>query len=217
MRVAFLNMSDPNQQCPDNWREVQSPIRSCRRQSGSTSDSVFFSTHSISYTQICGRIIAYQYGRPEAFRLYNKQPSTTTIDSNYVDGVSITYGNERKHIWTFAGESHEAAIGLSVCPCSNSNQDIEIPPWVGQDYYCETAVTTSPQDGVFHFSDPLWDGLGCGSGSTCCSLNNPPYFCKQLPEATHDDIEVRIMADDTSATKLENEDTPIQFIELYVQ
>ena len=31
MRIAFLNMSDPSAQCPDAWREVESPIRTCRR------------------------------------------------------------------------------------------------------------------------------------------------------------------------------------------
>ena len=32
MRIAFLNMSDPSEECPDGWREVPSPIRSCRKQ-----------------------------------------------------------------------------------------------------------------------------------------------------------------------------------------
>ena len=29
MCIAYLNMSDPSAQCPDGWREVQSPIRTC--------------------------------------------------------------------------------------------------------------------------------------------------------------------------------------------
>ena len=31
MHIAFLNVSDPSAQCPDAWREVESPIRTCRR------------------------------------------------------------------------------------------------------------------------------------------------------------------------------------------
>ena len=30
MRIAYLNMSDPSEQCPDGWREVQSPIRTSK-------------------------------------------------------------------------------------------------------------------------------------------------------------------------------------------
>ena len=48
-------------------------------------------------------------------------------------------------------------------------------------------------------------------GSTCCSFNNPPYFTKQLSNPTTDDIEARICLWEPG------EDTPIEFIELYVK
>ena len=44
-RVAFLNMSDPNQVCPSNWTTIGSPVRTCGM--GQTSrgyNSVFYST-----------------------------------------------------------------------------------------------------------------------------------------------------------------------------
>ena len=59
--------------------------------------------------------------------------------------------------------------------------------------------------------DPLWDGQGCSSSSTCCSFNNPPYFTKQLPSPTSDPIEARLCEFD------KNEDAAVQFIELYVK
>ena len=37
----------------------------------------------------------------------------------------------------------------------------------------------------------------------------PPWFCKQLPQTTTDDIEVRICGDQGIA----NEDTPVELIE----
>ena len=48
-------------------------------------------------------------------------------------------------------------------------------------------------------SDPLRDGQGCGS-PPCCELSSPsgvtaPWFGKQLPQATTDDLEVRICRD----------------------
>ena len=45
---------------------------------------------------------------------------------------------------------------------------------------------------IFYGDDPLWDGAGCGPNNDCCTLNNPPWFHKQLPSATADDIEMRL-------------------------
>ena len=43
-RVAYLNMSDPNQQCPSNWTLTTSPVRGCGRSSQvkDTCDSSFY-------------------------------------------------------------------------------------------------------------------------------------------------------------------------------
>ena len=43
----------------------------------------------------------------------------------------------------------------------------------------------------WYTSDPLWDGEGCGGNSTCCEFNNLPWFYKDLPQPTTDDIELR--------------------------
>jgi len=136
-----------------------------------------------------------------------------------VDGVSITYGIkwERRHIWTIVGTTAERNQG--TCDChgtkTSNNAVNRIPPWVQSDYFCETGTTTA-QESVFYPLDPLWDGNGCGSTSTCCSYNQPPWFCKQLSETTSENIEVRLLTD-AVPNLLENEDTPIQSIELYIQ
>ena len=65
----------------------------------------------------------------------------------------------------------------------------------------------------FHDGDPLWDGAGCGQDSTCCSFHNPPWFHKQLPQPTTDDIEMRVCRDEEQ----EDEDIPIAYVEIYVQ
>ena len=61
--------------------------------------------------------------------------------------------------------------------------------------------------------DPLWDGQGCGFSSMCCTVNSPPWFNVVLHSPTTDNIEVRICGDEG----IGNEDTPIQFMELYVK
>ena len=225
-RVAYLNMTDPTHQCPSEWREItrtEDPRRLCQRTNetllaGAGCSSATFSTHGLSYSHVCGRIVGYQSGSTDAFEGYNNR-GYTTLDSPYVEGVVITHGmSPIEHIWTFAAALYEGYTGTSPynCPCTNINNPttILIPPFVGDDYFCETGVPTGDTySTIFYPDDPLWDGQGCGPTSTCCEFNNPPYFCKQLPETTTDDIEVRICA----SNRLTNEDSPIEIVELYAQ
>ena len=130
----------------------------------------------------------------------------------------LAHGTEKQHIWTFSGSLTDGPTSGSddfdaICPCTNPGSTQSIPPFVGTDYFCESAITGDWTLGLFYPDDPLWDGENCGSQSTCCELHDPPYFCKSLSEPTTDDIEVRICADQ----RLADEDTPIQLIEIYVQ
>ena len=140
-RAAYLNMSDPTQTCPPAWELITTPRRSCARPSsaaGRTCNSAMFPTQGIQYSQVCGRIIGYQFGEPEAFRLSGGR----TIDGQYVDGVSLTYGSPRQHIWTFAGALDEADPNndASRCTCTDSSRPNPPPSFVGNDYFCETGV-----------------------------------------------------------------------------
>ena len=219
MRVANLNMTDHKQHCPNGWREVANPKRLCRRASRSYVNSVVFNTYGIPYSQVCGSIIGYQYGTPAGFFHYNENPNAFSLENSYVDGVSVTYGiqGERRHIWTFVCARSKRAGGAVACPCTRPNNAVHIPPWVRSDYFCESGTNTSAQAHVLYLTDPLWDGKGCGNTSTCCSYNQPPWFCKQLSETTSENIEVRLLAYHGSPNYLDTRDTPIQSIELYVQ
>ena len=94
-RVAYLNMSDPSQQCPSVWRQYTTPHRVCgRRSTIGSCEGLNYSTGYEQYDQVCGRIIGYQIGHPESF-YYSIGKS---INSDYVDGVSLTYGSPRQHI-----------------------------------------------------------------------------------------------------------------------
>ena len=69
-RVAFLNMTDPTQQCPDSWRNyTKDSVRACGRQESSVSScsSVEYSPDGLEYTRVCGRITGYQYGSPDGY------------------------------------------------------------------------------------------------------------------------------------------------------
>ena len=210
-RVVYLDMTDTNTNCPSGWQLTEHSKRTCGGYDIGklfTCDSVIFPVSGAAYTSVCGRIRGYQNSRTDAFEAYHVG-SVTTIDGAYVSGVSLTHGSPRQHIWTFATGASESDNNFEACPC-DSTASINIPSFVGSDFFCESGVNSgSPND--FHSDDPLWDGEGCSSSSTCCSFNNPPYFTKQLPSPTTDDIEVRLC-------RLEAEDdSPLEFIEIYVK
>ena len=210
-RVVYLDMTDPNTNCPSGWQLTRDSKRTCgrvNRRYSLTCDSVIFPVSGGAYTSVCGTIRAYQNGPTDAFEAYHIG-RVTTIDGPYVSGVSLTHGSPRQHIWTFAAGIYESeSTSRDACPC-DATIDIDVPSFVGGDYFCESGVSSGSANG-FHPDDPLWDGEGCISSSTCCSFNNPPYFTKQLPNPTTDDIEARICLLDS------DDDSPIEFIELYV-
>ena len=223
-RIANLDMTDPNQQCPPEWSEISTPIRACSRPSTTSGCySVSYpNSEGITYSRVCGRVIGYQFCTPDAFHPYTANISRT-IDDIYVDGVSITHGtNPRAHVWSFAAAFNELHSDPNpfTCRCTNTANPFSAtyfePPFVGSDYFCDTASVGDPRPCAFPndilTNDPLWDGEGCGPTSTCCELNNPPWFCKQLPAPTSDDIEVRLCLDEDR----EEDDIVIEQITIYI-
>ena len=216
-RVAFINMTDTSYNCPAGFNLTQSPKRTCASQhrpfavGGCTSTTFSIGDLRIPYSRVCGRIRGYQFGVTDAF-----YSSFEGIDSHYVDGVSLTHGGagSRQHIWTFASGLREIrANAINNCPCDTGRNDL-IPEFVGNDFFCESAVTSSdPVPWQLFPDDVLWDGQDCTSTSSCCQFNNPPWFTKNLPTETTDDIELRICTSATTSA----EDVPLELIELYIQ
>ena len=219
-KIVDLDMSNPTQTCPTNWRLVNtSMVRGCGQGTTGRCFSTFYDSVKGTYSQVCGRITAVQFGHPDAFGAIF-DGSNTGLEGHYVDGVSITHGavGSRNHIWSFAAAVVEQGpVGpITQCECTNRNVEwpFVIPSWIGSNYFCETAnsgpVFNPPR---YHLGDLLWDGKECGPASTCCQTNNPPYFCASLPGATSDDIEVRLCSNEGPAA----EDTVITRMELYVK
>ena len=219
MRVVNIDMRISNNTCPSGLNtSFFDPRRLCSTNitgpSGGCS-SATLAVQKAKYSHVCGKIIGYQSSTPDAFHPYQVNP-TLTIDNIYVDGISLTYGqNPRKHIWSFAAALHEeGSLRQSVCPCTNrsNSETITIPPFVGNDYFCDTGSRDYFQF-IFYPDDPLWDGQGCGSVSSCCSFNSPPWFSKRLTSPTTEDIEMRLCADQDR----NDEDITFEQLELYVQ
>ena len=217
-RVAFINMTDTSYNCPTGLNLTSYSKRTCGRSHttrGGCSSTIFV-VGGLPYSGVCGRIRAYQFGSTDAFLQY-----TVGINSHYVAGISLTRGGagRRQHIWTFAAgvsEVNSTELLVHKCPCDISRNYARVPAFVGNDYFCESglhSVWNFPDSVLFYPNDVLWDGWNCTSTSTCCQFNNPPWFTKNLPNVTTDDIELRLCTNYESAY----DDIPMELIELYVQ
>jgi hypothetical protein len=210
-RVAHLNMSDPSQQCPSAWRECNtSQFRACGRpvSSGASRPSQIFPI-SHQYSEVCGRVIGIQVASPDAFH-HGRRSSK---NEGYMDGVSITHGSPRHHIWSYVGSLSEVRTTHNACPCDYSGA-VQPPSFVGSNYYCESGNPNRDWEHQAYPNDKLWDGEQCSHEGTCCTgANTPPWFSVNLGSPTNDDIEVRIMGSQNTA----DEDTPIELLEIYVQ
>ena len=189
-RIAYFDTTrgDP---CPPGLRTFTNTTtgqRACgTTDEGQQQTSLNFTTGG-SYIHVCGRVRGYQGDNVVAF--FHHGQVIQTIDTNYVDGVSITRGTPRQHLWTYAAGISETwnADKLS-CPCARSGYNPSwIPSFVGTYYYCESGFVGAQLHRII-WEDPLWDGKGCfTSGNTCCDRYG--WFHRQVPSTT-DDIEVR--------------------------
>ena len=210
-RIAYLDMSDITQNCPPGLQElITGGIRVCRREGNSSGcRSNIFQTNGISYSQICGKVVGYQKGSTDA--VYK---NINDINGVYLDGVSITRGSPRQHIWSFiAGYQSNINTGYT-CPC-NTGATNTVPSFVGEHYYCESGTNSNPLWGQVYTADPLWDGNNCPSNEApCCTGTGLPWFFRDYGNATITDyIELRVCGD----SGWSDEDIPVQLYEIYVK
>ena len=73
-------------------------------------------------------------GNPDGFFQFYVR----SLDQGYMDGVSITHGQPRHHIWSYAAGAFETTNAHSSCPCSIA-QGSRPPGFIGNNsYYCES-------------------------------------------------------------------------------
>ena len=189
MRVAYLDMTNSTHQCPSGLQQrTDNGVHTCIPTSSQrTCSSVFYDSFGISYSKVCGKIQGYHIATLDGFNYPD-------INVPYVDGVSLTRGDVRQHIWTFAARVW--------CPCGTP------PAFVGNHYFCDGASSGFRE---INLDEPLWDGQ-CNS-NTCCTTNVPPWFYRELTQAGADDIEMRLCRDQNS----NDEDIAVGAVEIYVK
>ena len=208
MRVAHIDMTQPNEDCPTGFRKVTANGKTMCGGQGEQCINTTFHSHGLQYSRVCGRITGYQYGATEAFGFYINRG--TSFDSYFVDGIVLTHGSPKTHIWTFASGVSQYDTTAHGCPCTVGGDSL---PVIGNDYFCESGhqYNSRPRS-TYLTNNPLWDGAGCVTGS-CCTFNSPPWFCKTLPHQTSDNIELR----QCLGYILSDEDVLFEKVELYVQ
>ena len=209
-RIAYFDTTK-GEPCPSSLRTVSNTTTNqtaCGRNVSIGCTSLVFTTDG-NYTNVCGRTRGYQYRTPDAF---GHVLDNDTIDSAYLDGISITYGSPRTHLWSYiAGYQEDFSVFLAVCPCSRANptDNTNVPNYVQEKYYCETGFVDALHKKIA-WEDPLWDGSGCIlPGNKCCDRYG--WFHREVP-ATYDDIEVRWCADEDQG----NEDVFTDQLEIWV-
>ena len=208
-RIASLNMTDPNEKCPTQFRTYSSGgVRACGRPDTNSGSCVgiTFPSRDIKYSQVCGKVIGYQAGTTDG------PYANRDINSAYIDGISLTLGNPRKHIWSLI--SGYSGVVLSNCPCGSANPR-PVPSFVDSHYYCEAGCDVPTASyGTLYSSDPLWDGKGCGSGeTTCCQRTLIPWFYRYFAHSTTDYIEMRVCCSQETS----DEDVSFGQYEIYVK
>ena len=221
-RIVSLNTSKGDS-CPKGWNTDNSY---CTGGHGAGCYSVTFPTH-IKYRRICGRLGAYQKASMNAFYPtgyalgtasgYQPEKYSASINGPYVDGISITTGSPRKHLWTYAvGLSEDYRYNYTIggynCPCA-ATPGPQPPSFVQNHYYCESGNVGRFTRGKYYTEDLLWDGLQCTEDNNCCAQVGQPYFFRQLPVPKSGDIEVRICRDQNT----DDEGVLLEHMELFVQ
>ena len=209
-RVTYIDTTQGTT-CPDGLREVTNSTlnkRACGRTVNVGCSSLTFPSGG-SYTHVCGRARGYQFQTTDGFRAFHVN---TIINNAYVDGLSITRGSPRKHIWSYAAGYQEKINGRVhtwQCPCAGPGYDSQYKaPFVGDDYYCESGFVYNSNR--IAWEDPLWDREGCTQpNNTCCQRSG--WFHKEVPPTT-DNIEVRWCCDESRA----NEDFYTDIVEIWV-
>ena len=199
MRAGYVRS---NYGCPDGLEEVTAGGKKlCAKTVDVGCSSVIFPTHGISYSKVCGLVYGYSKGSPDGFERHHHCPGCP-IDGPYLEGVSITYGSPRQHIWSLAA-THQ----LHLCRCSATNFQPDQPSYIGQEFFCDVEGSDT-----YIYSDRLWDKHNCLAGAEAC-CEKGQWFCKDLPQATTDDIEFRVCADEPRS----NEDVYIEHVDIFVQ
>ena len=158
----------------------------------------------VKYSKVCSKVIGYAIGHPDAFSSHYTQ---------IVDGVILL--QPPVHTWTFVASIPEPSRAVhSKCACSHpfKRKFSKVLDIIGEKYFCDHSFKR-PNSSAPKLR-PLWDGVGCRRlYNKCCTNNNTPWFYREFPSPTYEDIWMKINLDEDKS----NEDIAVEQVEIHVQ
>src|SRR5690606_32420480 len=142
------------------------------------------------YSEVRGFVRAYASGGTDAFR-----DTGPNAEGLYLDGIAITVGSPRRHVFAFAsGVSDAFGPGYpgSECPCEGGPQP---PLFVGDAYRCESARASVDAAGTrdWDHDDVLFDGEDIDAETCVNSPESHPDFSAVIGGPTTEVLEVHVM------------------------
>ena len=214
-RIGYLDMTQSAYSCPSSLTLYEEDgYRLCRRSNNTPScNSIILQNNGISYSQICGKVTAYQYRAPDAIA---NRAQENNLNSYYLDGISITRGSPRQHVWSLiVGLFENSVPGYeSNCPCATGSRQT-VQSFIGNNYFCESGNPSRTLARKIYSNDVLWDGENCGSNEmSCCSAPGLPWFHRDYgTNTTTDYIELRLCGDEGRT----DEDAMLSEYEIYIK
>ena len=155
-----------------------------------------------SYSAVCGFAEGYNFGSPDGFGHRHDQ-----IDEAYVDGLSITHGSPRQHLFSYA-----SGWRIVACPCRGGRDP---PDFVGDNYYCDAVERPGNWEKIWFPDTIIWHAAtGCSDTDIACRDDFRPWFSVEtVGGSTSDDVEVRSCQDQA----YDDEAVGIANLEIYVR
>ncbi|MCC7110692.1 MAG: hypothetical protein IT382_15470 [Deltaproteobacteria bacterium] len=162
------------------------------------------------FTEVRGTVRALGAGGSDAFR--DQAPSAS---ERYLDGVALTVGTPRRHLFAFA---HGLSDGFgtdspaSECPCAGGTSP---PTFVGGAYLCEAPRASVLPDGtrLYDNDDVLFDGLLIDDPGCVGAPESAPEFQVALGASSDEALELHVMQSQAPS----DEDLAIVAVELWVR
>ena len=133
-RVGVLNQENRRRLCNGDFVDVDHNSRCIRSNEEPGCSHIVFNVWNISYSHVCGSVESYWLDTPDGFT-GSSRSNDTTINDNYVDGISLTYGKapNRSHIWTFIADE-------------NTYCNFTKPDYVGNNFSCLQKIQSCQTD-----------------------------------------------------------------------
>ena len=168
-RMDKISISDSTENCPTGFNLYESNgIRACGRATSNVGicQSVQFPSNGVSYSQVCGRVVGYQFATPSGV-----DAGITDINTYYLDVLvshMVLLVSIFGHFWLVL--KNFRVVYSIVIALLEVHKLLYNPLLV-----LITFVSLAMQKKLAHFL-PLWDGKSCnGLEVNCCSDHGLQY------------------------------------------